>query len=415
MNIPIQMAAAKILSYFMSKPIITSILDSDQYKFTMAQAVGIMFPHAHTKYKFINRGRHKFTRQQVNQIQIEIDNMRELQLINEEYWWLKKTCPYLNPVYLDFLSSYRFNPSEVKVTYRPTEREDYLQDFIGNLEIEITGPWYRAIYWEVPIMAIISEVYNRNSKQPTEDDVYNAHDKICILSNHNCKIADLGTRRRLNQQHHDNIIERASEVPGFVGTSNVHLAHKWDTKPIGTQAHEWFMFHGAKYGYREANKLALKNWVKVYHGNLGIALTDTFGTDNFFKVFGSKYSKLFDGVRHDSGNPFEFALKTIHHYERLGIDPQSKTIIFSDGLNPEKAIELKEYCDTSIKCSFGIGTNLTNDIENGAKPLNIVIKMSHCKPYGEEDWLPVVKLSDDEGKNTGDPKEVNLCKQLLRI
>ena len=187
-------------------------------------------------------------------------------------------------------------------------------------------------------------------------------------------------------------------------------------RPIGTQAHEWFMFHGAKYGYQEANHLAMKNWVDVYHGNLGIALTDTFGTDSFFKAFGSKYSKLFDGVRHDSGSPEEFAVKAFEHYKNMGIDPKSKTIVFSDGLNVDKAIELNSLCyDLGIGCSFGIGTNFTNDIIDGIKPLNIVIKMTDCKPYGESNWLPTVKLSDVSGKHTGKTEEIELCKKTLRV
>jgi len=382
----------------------------------MGQAVAQKFPHAEAKYRFINRGRTKFSKQEANELIAEIERMRGLQLTNEEYWWLKKTCLYLTPVYIDLLGGYRYNPDEIKVDYND-----------GDLEIEIAGPWYRTIYWEVPLMALISEIYNRDSKQPSRTDIEVAEEKARKLSEYAAQkifdgnfngfgFADFGTRRRFSLQHHNDIVE-ALALNGehcFVGTSNVHLAMEHNLRPIGTQAHEWFMFHGAKYGYREANRLSLKNWVDVYHGNLGIALTDTFGTNDFFRAFGSKYSKLFDGVRHDSGDPIEFGEKVVNHYIRHGIDPKTKTIVFSDGLDPIKAIEIDMCFANHIKCSYGIGTNLTNDIHNGIKPLNMVIKMTECKPYGESDWLPVVKLSDNEGKHTGSPEEIKLCQRTIR-
>ena len=161
-----------------------------------------------------------------------------------------------------------------------------------------------------------------------------------------------------------------------------------------------------------ANAMAMEAWVNVFRGDLGIALPDTFTTDAFFRSFDRKFAKLFDGVRHDSGDPIEFAEKTISHYQKLGIDPHDKTIIFSDSLNPESAIEIKNFCRGKIRCSFGIGTNFTNDV--GVKALNMVIKMTEAKPEGEE-WIPTIKLSDVEGKHTGDEKEIEIAKHILRI
>jgi nicotinate phosphoribosyltransferase len=184
------------------------------------------------------------------------------------------------------------------------------------------------------------------------------------------------------------------------------------TKPIGTHAHEWFMFHAAKYGFKMANTVGLEHWVDVYRGDLGIALSDTYTTECFFNAFDKKFAKLFDGVRHDSGDPVTFAAKTIEHYRKLGIDPRSKTIIFSDALNYTKVERITNYCRDKIGMSFGIGTNLTNDVS--LEPLNMVIKMTEALPENEP-WIPVVKLSDEKGKYTGNPEMIQLAKQVLHL
>jgi nicotinate phosphoribosyltransferase len=198
----------------------------------------------------------------------------------------------------------------------------------------------------------------------------------------------------------------------FVGSSNVHLAMLNGIKPIGTHAHEWFMFHAAKYGFKMANTVALEHWIDVYRGDLGIALSDTFTTDEFYGVFDKKFAKLFDGVRHDSGDPLEFADKTIQHYKSKGVDPLSKTIIFSDSLNLEKVKDIAQYCRGKIGCSFGIGTNFTNDV--GLTSMNIVIKMTEALPEAQP-WIHVVKLSDVPGKHSGDKKTIELAKEVLGI
>ena len=387
---------------------INSILDTDLYKLTMQQAVSQKFPHAEAKFEFINRGNHKFTEEMAVSIRRNIDKMIQLNLTGEEGYFLEEKCTFLNPVYCDFLNGFQFNPDEVDVEY--TEE--------NKLKIRVEGPWYRTILWEVPIMSIISVVYNRHYHPTYEWDDHYDLDKFhrLLLDEHPYKIlfADFGTRRRLNYWNQDRIIRIAKSLPNFVGTSNVHFAQKYNLTPIGTHAHEWFMFHGAKYGYKEANHLALKHWAEVYEGNLGIALSDTYTTKTFFKDFNSKYARLFDGVRHDSGCPFEFANKVIQHYEKLGIDPETKTIVFSDGVDVDLALELKDHIGGRIKYSFGIGTNLTNDIK-GIKPMNMVIKMTECRSNKNLPWSPTVKLSDTEGKNTGNPEEIELCKKTLQI
>src|SRR5690606_29436497 len=213
--------------------------------------------------------------------------------------------------------------------------------------------------------------------------------------------ADFGTRRRHSYEVHDLTIKALKDFGSecFIGTSNVHLAMKNCIKPIGTHAHEWFMFHAAKYGFKMANLLGLENWTNVYRGDLGIALSDTYTSKIFFSQFDKKFTKLFDGVRHDSGDPLEFADQTIAHYERFGIDPRSKSIIFSDSLNYEKVQRIVNHCSDRIGLSFGIGTNFTNDV--GLQPMNIVIKMTETLPEDKK-WTPVIKLSDEKNKHTGE-------------
>jgi nicotinate phosphoribosyltransferase len=227
-------------------------------------------------------------------------------------------------------------------------------------------------------------------------------------------VAEFGTRRRHSYQVHRLVMQALKQYgqKSFVGSSNVHFAMANGVKPIGTHAHEWFMFHAAKYGFKMANSLGLENWVKVYRGDLGIALSDTYTTTVFYDQFDRMFAKLFDGVRHDSGDAIEFAQLTIRHYQKLGIDPMSKTIVFSDALNYEKVARIAEFCREKIGMSFGIGTNLTNDV--GLKPMNIVIKMVEAFPDGGA-WTPVVKLSDERGKYTGDEKTINLAKTILNI
>jgi nicotinate phosphoribosyltransferase len=173
------------------------------------------------------------------------------------------------------------------------------------------------------------------------------------------------------------------------------------------------MFHGAEFGYKRANYLALENWVNVYDGDLGIALSDTYTTDVFLQNFSRKHAKLFDGVRHDSGDPFKFVTKVINRYKELGIDPTTKTIIFSNALDFELYREIAEYCGNRIRCAAGIGTNLTNDC--GHRPSNIVMKLKKCRMNQRQPWFECIKLSDDEGKHMGPEKEVEICKYECNI
>ena len=197
------------------------------------------------------------------------------------------------------------------------------------------------------------------------------------------------------------------------GTSNCHFAMKYGMKPMGTHPHEWFMFHGAQFGYKHANYMALENWVNVYDGDLGIALSDTYTSGIFLSNLSRKQAKLFDGVRCDSGDEFDFTDKLVARYRELGIDPTTKTIVFSNALDFGKALDIQEHCRGKIRSSFGIGTNLTND--TGFKPSNIVMKLTQCKMNVNQEWRECVKLSDDAGKHIGSEAEVRACLYDLRL
>jgi nicotinate phosphoribosyltransferase len=368
-------------------------------------AVCMLYPHAWVKYKFINRGEHTFSLDFAHRLLYEVNNMRELRLTDDEASWLKFYHPFLTPVFIDFLKGYRYNPQEVSISWE--------KDF--GLQVTITGPWYRTILWEVKLMAIISELYFKTKPANLKESGLVAASKATRLREKSVTFAEGGTRRRHSLKNHDIVIANLAKFgySNFVGTSNMYLAKKHDLRSIGTQAHEWYMFHAAKYGYKEANRVALENWVKVFDGNLGIALSDTFTTPTFLKSFSSKYAKLYDGTRNDSGNIFEYTTNIIRHYEKLRIDPLSKKIVFSNSMDTDKAVNISNYCKNQIGSSILMGTHFSNDVN--VTPLNMVIKMSHCKPHGEDEWLPVVKLSDDEKKHTGTKDEIALCKQSLQI
>jgi len=396
------------------KPIIKSILDSDLYKFSMQHAIIKLFPRAKVRYSFILRSKVDFPENFAKELREQIILMSDLRLTLEEKKFFAEKCQYIDPTYFDFLMGYRYDPSEVGIIQNG-----------GELQLNIEGYWFRTVLWEVPLLALISELYFKMTKiKEKEFTQYysenqrheNNEKKAAIFNYSNITVTDFGTRRRYSFEIQREMVEDLKtrmRKELFPGTSNVYLAFLYDLTPIGTEAHEWFMFHGAKYGFQQANELGLKHWADVYQGDLGTALCDTFTTDSFLKSFGKKYAKLYDGVRQDSGDVYEFATKVIDNYKKLGIDPLSKTIIFSDSLDPIKAREINDWCNGQIKCSFGIGTNLSNDV--GVTPLNMVIKMSAAKPTAENEWIPTIKLSDTEGKHTGDAKMIETCGYVLNI
>lgn len=383
-----------------------SILDNDFYKFTMQNAVVKLFPTQSVKYEFINRGNHFFPPGFAQELRQAVNAMAELKLTKAEKAYLHTTCPYIDLPYLDFLEGYHYDPSEVHIEQEGNE-----------LKVWVEGLWYRTILWEVPLLALISELHyvlNHMERDSNETVIETTDRKAQKLVELGVTFAEFGTRRRHSYKVHDMVVNSLvqNQNSKFTGTSNVHFAMKYGVKPIGTHAHEWFMFHGAEFGFKMANKLALEHWVDIYRGDLGVALSDTYTTQVFFQQFDKKFAKLFDGVRHDSGDSMEFADMTIAHYEANGINPLYKYIIFSDGLNLTKVEDIRDYCRGKIGTSFGIGTNLTNDV--GLKPMNIVMKLIGVQGHNG-DWIPTIKLSDEHGKYTGDPSMIKLAKEFLQI
>lgn len=387
--------------------IIRSLLDLDLYKLTMQFAVIQKFPNQKVRYKFNDRNNISYPDGFDKDVMKEVKLMEKLKLTDDEKNYLNKTLNFLPPTYIDFLSGYRFDSDEVKVWL----------DENNKLQILIEGYWYKTILWETMLMSIVSELYYIKTNQTTDiyAEIIQTHDldKLNLMTGHNAYFADFGSRRRYSFDNQYRVCKLFRDYGNriFVGTSNVYIGYLLGIKVTGTMAHEWIMVHSVLYGYLMANKISMENWCDIYGGNLGTALCDTFTTDVFLKSFDMKLSKLFDSVRQDSGSPFEFTDKVIEHYKSMGIDPMSKTIVFSDALDTKLATEIKEYCVGKIKSSFGIGTNLTNDLE--VKPLNIVIKVSEVLVNGI--WKPAIKLSDVLGKNMGDKKEIEICKYVLDI
>ena len=384
--------------------IIKDFTDNDLYKFTTMNAIQKKFPDAEVVYRFVNRGNTAFPEGFAGALREEIDAMRDLVLSDKEEQFMRRKCYYFDSVFFDLLKGFRFDPDEVMICQEG-----------GHLDVEIRGLWYRTVLWEVPVMAIISELYFRMTNQRPVKVEENAMAKAFRFTEIGAEVSEFGTRRRFSFDVQDRVVKILKEQSGefMKGSSNVFLAMKYNLTPMGTHPHEWFMYHGAHYGYRSANAMALANWVDVYDGNLGIALTDTYTTDNFFSSFDTQYAKLFDGLRWDSGDPFVFTEKALRHYREKRIDPKTKTVVYSDALDLEGVEKIKSFVNGRLHDVYGIGTFLTNDV--GVTPLNMVIKLFECKPQGGKEFWPVVKLSDVEGKHTGDPEEIDLCRRLLRI
>ena len=384
--------------------IIKHITDNDLYKFTTMNAVQKLYPDAMVIYSFINRGKSRFPEGFADELRREVNLFEGLTLNKEEERFLISKCYYFDPAFIDLLKGFRFDPGEVKI-----------KCLNGILDLHVEGLWYRTVLWEVPLLALISELYFRLRGDKPCDAEERAEKKGLKLNDLKAEYSDFGTRRRFSFDVHDAVVRTLSKTSRglFNGTSNVYLAMKHGLTPIGTHPHEWFMYHAARYGYRSANARALDAWVDVYKGDLGIALSDTYTSANFFESFSTLHAKLFDGVRHDSGDPLAFTDRTIDFYRSKKIDPATKTIVFSDSLDFDRIRIIKNHVAKRIHDVYGIGTNLTNDV--GAEPLNIVIKLTGTKEFKARRFYPVIKLSDDKGKYTGDPDEIKLCKSILHL
>lgn len=378
---------------------VKSILDTDLYKFTTSYAYMKLYPDAEGTFTFNDRDNTVYTVEFLKELRLELAKLSGLRLTQEEFKFCQ-TIRFIPLHYWEWLRGFRFDLSRIIISL----------DEAGHLHITVTDKLYKATLYEVPILAVVSALRNKmlGNNVLIEDVVKRLAPKIELSNQNQLKFSEFGTRRRFSYLVQDTVMEYLKKNATYcTGTSNVHFAMKYDMNVMGTHPHEWFMFHGAVFGYQQANYLALEDWVNVYDGDLGIALTDTYGSKVFFKNFSRKHAKLFDGVRQDSGDEFKFVMQAIARYRELGIDPATKTIVFSNALDFPKALEIQQYCGNRIRCAFGIGTNLTND--TGFKPSNIVMKLTWCRINSRQDGRECVKLSDDEGKHTGSEKEVMNC------
>lgn len=371
-----------------ASPVLHTLLDTDAYKLHMQQAVFHHYYDVHVAAEFRCRG-DDLLGIYADAIREQVDAMQHLTLQDEEYQWLSG-LPFFKADYLNWLRDFRYKPEQVSVV-----------NDNGKLDIRLEGPWREVIMWEVPLLAVISELAHRyrSPEKGVEQAVAALENKLAAFSTltegldmSRFRLMDFGTRRRFSRDVQEAIVKRLQREPWFVGTSNYDLARRLSLTPMGTQAHEWFQAHQQiSPDLANSQRAALAAWLEEYPNQLGIALTDCITMDAFLRDFGPEFAERYQGLRHDSGDPVEWGEKAIAHYEKLGIDPMSKVLVFSDNLDLAKAVELYRHFNTRVNLSFGIGTRLTCDIPQ-VKPLNIVIKLVECN------GKPVAKLSDSPGK-----------------
>ncbi|QIX94428.1 nicotinate phosphoribosyltransferase [Cedecea sp. FDAARGOS_727] len=371
-----------------ASPILQTLLDTDAYKLHMQQAVFHRYYDVDVAAEFRCRG-DDLLGIHADAIRDQVAAMQHLRLSDEEFHWLK-SLPFFKADYLDWLRNFRYDPSQVQVTNNN-----------GHLDIRLSGPWREVIMWEVPLLAVISEVVHQHrapgvTPQKALDHLESKLSEFNTLTSgldlSRFRLMDFGTRRRFSREVQQAIVERLKQEPWFIGTSNYDLARRLDLTPMGTQAHEWFQAHQQiSPVLANSQRAALQAWLDEYPDQLGIALTDCITMDAFLRDFGHEFATRYQGLRHDSGDPVEWGEKAIAHYMKQGIDPLSKVLVFSDNLDLNKAVELYRHFSARVNLSFGIGTRLTCDIPQ-VKPLNIVIKLVECN------GKPVAKLSDSPGK-----------------
>ena len=385
---------------------IFSILDTDLYKFSTSYAYMKLYPEAEGTFTFCDRNKVVHSKEFLEALKMEFAKLTRLSLTLAEKKWCISRIPYIPLIYWEWLSQFHFDLDKI-ICWLDNE---------GHLHIEVTDNLYKVTLYEVPILAIVSELYSRSQGAVNVSEAIDKLDaKINLANEHGLKFSEFGTRRRYSAHLHELIVERLKEKCPIncVGTSNVYFAMKYNMTPIGTFPHEWIMFHGASWGYQEANYLGMRDWVRTYDGNLGIFLMDTYTSKVGLKNMSLKFAKLFDGVRQDSGDEYEIGNLVIKRYKELGIDPTTKTIVFSNALNFDKYLDIHNYFRGRIRVSAGIGTNLTNDTE--FKAANIVMKLSKCRINKNQEWRKCIKISDDLGKHLGDDKEFEIANHVLDL
>lgn len=398
--------------------LVNSILDTDLYLFSMSWAYIKLYPEAEGTLEFIDRGETNYTEEFLQNLKMAISELEMLKLGDQEKEEaFKKTGKWIPMVYWEWLQSFRFDSEKINVEL--VDKKDKTGKDIKSLKLSVTDRLSKMVLYEVHLLAIVSELRHRmlGSKLNLETYMEDLENKITISNQNSLRFGDMGTRRRFSASLHDKVIEKLKEkATYFTGTSNLYLAIKYNLPVIGTMAHSWIQFHAAQYGYRNANYQMMEAWIQVYDGNLGCALTDTLTNDVFFDNFSRKHALLYRQIRHDSGDPYRYVMKAIARYEELGIDPTSKTIVFSNALTFPEYKSIAEYCKGRIGCSAGIGTNLTCDVKQyGISPANIVMKMTECRMNPRKPFVKTIKISDDLGKAMGDKEELYIARKVLKL
>ena len=391
--------------------IINSLLDTDLYKFTMMQTALHQFSTTTVEYSFKCRNEANWTAEILEEINAEIDHFCTLRFTEEELDYLL-SIPFMKKDFIDFLGLYQPNKQHIILWINQE----------GELQVSVKGPWYLTLPFEVPVLSIINQIYFEktchivynpsNRENPIIksglERLENKYQEALIKG---VPFSDFGTRRRYSFLWQGTVLKKLMKLPNFTGTSNVFYAMKYGLTPIGTMAHEFIMAGAGQNDVPlvKSQQKMLQAWVAEYRGDLGIAISDTYGVDAFLNDFDLYFAKLYDGVRHDSGEPVEWAWKIINHYRKLEIDPKTKTLIFSDDLTITKASHLHDLLSPHIKVAFGIGTHLTNDFQD-VTPLQIVMKIISCNNR------PVAKLSDSPGKGMcKDENFLNYLKDVFNI
>ena len=398
------------------QPIIRYFTDDDLYKFTMCCAVIDNFPRTQVRYRFNDRDNTVYPHGFAEALREQIKMLESVVITEPEIAFMRRRCSYIPDWFYSFLKGFRYDSSRVSVR----------QDAQGRLDVEFEGPWSETILLEVKILAIISELYYIMTGQSGRFD-YGAYytsswEKAERLISAGCTYSDFGTRRRASFVAHDTAVRAMKDCqdqlhgPGnFIGTSNVWLAMKYDLTPVGTMAHELICAIAGMYGPQMANNIAMKVWANTYRGALGTFLYDTYGWRIFSLNFSEDYANMFKGLRVDSGDNRNELDLIVDKYRSLNIDPRTKQVVFSNGLDVDEAIGLQRYAADKCLASFGIGTYFTNDFP-GIRPMNIVIKLIAVKIT--ESWpfyCNTCKLSEDEGKYTGDPSTIRRFMEALHL
>lgn len=395
------------------RQIVNHFTDNDLYTFTCQYYILEKYPRAEVEYTFFDRNHEKYPAGFGEMLQEQVNGMAGVVITDAEVEFMKTRCTYLPLWYFTFLRGYRFNPSEVHI----------IQDGDGYLSISVKGKWFSAIMWEMPLLSSISELMHELRGDLARYDIVverdRAAEKTRKILEGGLILGDMGTRRRFSFAHQEMVIsemkavyESRADWPGkFTGTSNVWLAMKYALVPLGTMSHQLISFEENVSGVFECNYNVMRKFSDVYDGDNGIFLYDCFGDKVFFSNLSKRMAMMYKGLRVDSGDEFEQTEKIIAKYRELGIDPATKQVVFSNGLDIDKAISIHEYCAGRVQDSYGVGTFLTCDV-TGCSPMNIVVKLTRGRITELREWHDCVKLSCNLSKTLGD--EVK-CRYLQKI